>query len=1435
MGKKLKDEDLVLNIVINGSKSRKEMNDLSRQLRDTNKEINALKKSQKEAAKEQGKESEAYKAVTAAIKEKQTAVASLQSRLAELRKGMKVTELNTQDLRKEFARLKGLRDLQIYKSENWNAFNDQLKKVKDRLNEVKDGAEQTGFNLQNIANKFNHYIGVITAGILTLVGVISGLKDINKTFAEFDDKVADVMKTTGLAKMDVRELNEEFKEIDTRTQQEDLLGLARIAGKLGIEGKNDILEFVKAADQINVALSEDLGGDVEEAINEIGKLVEIFSLREEFGLGGAILKIGSAINELGANSSANEAFLVNFTKRMAGVAPAAKMSIASILGLAATLDQLGQTEEVSATALNDVIPSMFKDTATFARIAGMEIDAFSQLLNKDANEALIKVLEGVKGNNASFGEMVARLDEIGIDGSRATTVLGALAGKIDVLRAQQALANKAIEEGTSLTDEYNIKNNTAAANLDRAKKGVYNMTVELGEKLNPVMTGSTSLFVMLLKILQVLLTFLIDFRKIIVTTTASIIAYNVVVAINNALTKESILLTKLNAAWTATYNFALKAARGSVLLFAAAQALATGNLARATAAMRLFNLTVTANPIGLLIAAIAGLLTALYMYSGRLTAAQKAQQALIDTEVEAQKSIISQKVELERLLKTARDKTKSDQERMAAIRALNELSPEYLGFLNLENINTDKATSATNNYIESLLKLARVKAAQAKLEELESKRIELDLKGAEPDTWEKITSTFLGSLVNNRGMVAVGIAKAHAEATKRAIDDINKMEDALRNYIERNETKMNKSEATSTGNNPFVQQLTADQIKAREKFAREAKSRLEQEKLAHEDRLKEVGLFNKKREDMTAADLKTLADLERIYQQNIKSINDKAAKDREKELEKERQQAEYRAEVVNSQKSKIEQENIAHQERLKKAGITNELKIEKGKIAAYDALRQQHQANLDKIDAEAITQHLAKLDKQYKKALQALQIKNNLELAEVTTLEQAKAMLRGTLSKGELDEIKTLNDAKEALREKYNQDEQRLTKDQMNKLVVILETALKTGDIEGLHLSDHIFSEEEFAILQDRLGLAKEEFAKMMASLRKPGDSGKEKEKPKDYSFKNKTDILGMSPEDWELFHGHLKAGKFGIDEMIVAVQALSQAWSAYHSYLTAVENRQLQKYEQGVNQKKAALDRQLDAGKISQEAYHKAVEKLDLDLDAKKAVIQQKQAKREKAIQIMSAIAGTASAVVAALGSKPWTPFNMVLAGIVGAMGAAQVATIAATPVPGLEEGGYADVTREQDGKRFRARRRARSRGFIQRPSILVSENGEEFVASADAVRNSSIRPMLDIIDTAQRNGTVSTLNMEKILSTYALTKKIAGRQSGGYVSGADQAPAGSGSGDEMVAQLMQVVAANHEAVQLLLKRLARPITANVSLLGNNGIRKKMDELNQLEEDSSL
>jgi TP901 family phage tail tape measure protein len=699
MANKLRDEDLTLNIIVNGDKSKKELGDLeksTRELTNRNKELRMEKEKLARAGKQ---ETEEYKAIEKQLRENNKAIKTNEARMTELRKEIGLTGLTMRQLRSEQVRLKRLMDSSTPGTEQWKKYNAELLKVEAQIGKVSAGAKASQFSMGKMADGFNRYFSMITVWVASLTGIIFGFKKAASAFAEFDDQVADIQKTTNLSKDEIIDLDKELQKIDTRSSQEELLGLARIAGKLGKDSVEDVLGFVRAADKINVALNEDLGGDIEETVRQIGKLSDIFGIEKEFGTEQALLKIGSSINALGAASTANEGYIVEFSKRVAGIAPSADISIDKVFGLAATLDQLGQTSEVASTVISQVIPDMFKETETYARIAGMAVTDFSELLKVDANEAFIRFLSGLQNNNGGLQEMVEKLDGLGLEGKRSISVLGVLANNTDKLREQQNLANIEFEKGTSLTEEFNIKNNTVQAGLEKSRKNLALITRELGQNLSPAVLFSTNGITYFIKAMVALIRFTREYYPLILGTTAAVAAYTIVVNAQN-------IATKLYNAATAVATFVTKA----------------------------FNTAVKSNPLGILISLLAGAAVGLAAYARKINSVTAEQQALNDVEKTAQQNIVEQKTNVELLMAAAKNENRTLAERKKALEELNKISPEYFGNLTLEKINTQEATEATKAYTEALLEQARVQAAKEKLIELEKERIDAIQTGTDYQT-----------------------------------------------------------------------------------------------------------------------------------------------------------------------------------------------------------------------------------------------------------------------------------------------------------------------------------------------------------------------------------------------------------------------------------------------------------------------------------------------------------------------------------------------------------------------------------------------------------------------------------------------------------------------------------------------------------------------------
>ena len=309
--------------------------------------------------------------------------------------------------------------------------------------------------LTSLASQF----GLALGGATLIRGTVSIL-------SEFDEKIADVAKTTGLSTEAARDLSKELLKIDTRTSITELQELASAAGRLGIEGEANLIGFATAADKVFVALGDDLEGSAEEIATNLGKISTLFGVEAEFGVEEGIERVGSSLNELSAKSKASAGAIQNFTNRMAGLSGV--LEVEDVQALGALFDEAGQSMEVASSTLIKLLPNMVKDFDRFAKVAGETPEAFKQIAEESPIEALKLVAKGAKNNEKGLFNLNAVLKSYGVESARASGIVSTLTNNVDRLTELQNISKTAMEENLSITKEFNTKNDTLAATYEKA-------------------------------------------------------------------------------------------------------------------------------------------------------------------------------------------------------------------------------------------------------------------------------------------------------------------------------------------------------------------------------------------------------------------------------------------------------------------------------------------------------------------------------------------------------------------------------------------------------------------------------------------------------------------------------------------------------------------------------------------------------------------------------------------------------------------------------------------------------------------------------------------------------------------------------------------------------------------------------------------------------
>ena len=687
----LKIDRVQLEIVIQQDQARQKMIELEDKMRSANRELKNVKKQFGENSAEYAKQVEVLK--------------KLQQEYDNLYDEIGLTNLSLRDLGKRQKDLNAILRQLNPNTDLYKQYSEQLKEVNNRIKELRGTANETRFSLAKLADGFNRY-GTIAASIIAgLTGVTLTMRSCVNEYAEMEEAQSQVVKYTGLAKQEVEELNEEFKRMDTRTARTRLNELAGDAGKLGITTKDSVLEFVEAADMINVALGEDLGKD---AITQIGKLADMFgdgdrSLKEN------MLAVGSAVNSVAQNSSAAEPYLVEFTARMGGVGKQANLAITDIMGFASALDQNMLRSEMASTALSGLILKLYQEPAKYAKLAGLQVEEFTELMSKDANEAVLTFLEALN-RLGGMDKLAPVLDQMSLSGAEAASVISALAGNVDKVRKEQQGANQAFVEGTSIYNEFSVQNSTVQAELDKAKKSFSDIRVELGEQLLPVMKYMVTTGSLTVKGLSAVVSVLINYKGVILSATTAVAAYGLAV--------NSVTL------WTKAYSKAVKAA---------------------TVVTNLFNKATKVSAWGLVVAGFTATISYLTLFRRETDKTTTSVLSLNRISEKTAEEYDKQAARIDYLTEMVKNNSLTISQRKKAIEELKAIIPGYNAQLSEEGLLIGHNTMQIESYLKQLEKQIKLKAAQEELEDLYRKKRKNDLELRKLNEAEKVKRSELNA------------------------------------------------------------------------------------------------------------------------------------------------------------------------------------------------------------------------------------------------------------------------------------------------------------------------------------------------------------------------------------------------------------------------------------------------------------------------------------------------------------------------------------------------------------------------------------------------------------------------------------------------------------------------------------------------------------------
>lgn len=1257
-------------------------------------------------------------------------------------------------------------------TEEFRQMTKKAKELKTQLESVRaEGAAQESW-INRLADKFNRMQTLVFSLIASLTGLTLTMRKSTQDFLDMDSAMANVTKYTGQTMEEVKEMNKSFQQMDTRTSREELNGLAAAAGRLGITSEAAIKEFVDGSDKIRVALGDDLG---ENAVDQIGKLAQMFGEDKTRGLRGAMLATGSAVNELAQNSSASAAYMVDFTAQLSGVAIQAGITQSEMLGLASALDQNQQEAATSATVFSQLITKMFQEPARFAKIAGLEVKEFSRIMKEDANTGLIKFLESMR-SKGGFDAMAPLFQEMKLDGTRAVGVLSSVASHLDQVRQAQALAFQAYEDGTSVINEFNVQNNTEQAQLDKAKKKFHELSVELGERLLPLMRYVVTTSTLLVKAIYNLTTFIIKYRAeiayLIVSVTLLTAVYKASTIASYAWYVKEYTLMLLHK----SHNILIKARIALIGTLRVAVALLTGNITKAAAALKVMRAASLTNPYTALLAVVLSLGYGIYkLYSYIKSSSEEAKRnaeavkrmkdsyndiKLVQQEAaSAHSAEITQIQTLRRVLENANNGIR---ERRKALVQLQDIVPQYHATLTTEGKLINNNTSALDNYVNNLKKAALAQAALNKMAGLNSSLMETSLLkgqregnqsfvlkklasyGFDPRTQEygsyisgggfvrdKQSGTFLRHITDeqldgiNRWMKAYNYNLKKIQEYTNAAEAINNKIDDIQDYATKQGADFTQTStpAQSVGGSSNTSNSFHDNSEKKENENKERERKFKEEMKKYETDMKTSLL------DVDAQYTSGQIRYTEYIKQRLEALQ--TGYDNQLELLKK-----YGKTETSEYDNLLAKKKEADAQYLKDKAKIDEQDLQRTKVLAEAKIKAMYYDpnNAIYMDEDAMNEALFQNDVQF------LLKKKNLYKESAEEYRQLEEEIDDMEFKHKLEQETSFQQKVLKMKEEYlNMGSSRKKDIELKALDEIYWKALiSEEEYQQMKLAIMLKYSEKYKTQEQK----DKEFANMGLSLAKDmagidentqqsGDAitsiaslftSVEQQKKVNEALKElyQKDVLN--------YDQYIQAKSISDDEFLdkrlrayaATFSSVASMLGSFSSYSQACADAETAKIQQ-------EYDKQIEAAGNNSAKR----EKLEEERDEKIKKAKNAANKRAMPIEIAQALASTAAAAINAYASASKVSFVLgpIAAAAATAAGMAQVAIIKKqheAQSAGYYEGGFTGGTN------------------YRRKAGIVHEG--EFVANHNAVNNSAIRPALQLIDLAQRNNTVGSLTAADI-----------------------------------------------------------------------------------------
>lgn len=346
------------------------------------------------------------------------------------------------------------------------------------VNKYKDSIRNVGSTMRSVGS---------TSMLYMTMPAVAGMGTAIKSSIEWEQALAGVAKTTNMSGSELNKMGNEITKMSNTMPfaATEIAGVAEAAGQLGIK-KQDITSFTRT--MMNLGVATNLTAD--EAATEFARFANAANMPIK-----DVDRLGSTVVALGNSTATTEKEIVEMAQRLAGAGAQAGFSSDEIMSVSAAMSSVGIEAEAGGTAMTQIWNKMTKAVAeggdtldSFAKTAGVSGKEFAQIWENNPSKALSMFVKGLGETEGGAKGVLKALDDVGIKGIREADTIRRMANNHQVLDKALKTGSEGWKENSALTDEANIRYETMGSKLKMLKNTFINFARTIGDAVAPIVS-----------------------------------------------------------------------------------------------------------------------------------------------------------------------------------------------------------------------------------------------------------------------------------------------------------------------------------------------------------------------------------------------------------------------------------------------------------------------------------------------------------------------------------------------------------------------------------------------------------------------------------------------------------------------------------------------------------------------------------------------------------------------------------------------------------------------------------------------------------------------------------------------------------------------------------------------------------------------------------